>query len=81
MAESARPHCGGLYDAGPLVVVLRRCAQRRERSIVDLAQELRIDRRTLQRVQSKRSLRSDTADRIAIALGRHPGELWPEWFA
>jgi hypothetical protein len=81
VAESARPQCGGWYDAAPLIVELRRCAQRREQSIVDLAQELRIDRRTLQRVLAKRSVRSDTADRIAIGLGRHPGELWPEWFA
>jgi hypothetical protein len=21
------------------------------------------------------------ADRIAVALGRHPGEIWPEWWA
>jgi lambda repressor-like predicted transcriptional regulator len=63
------------------VIELRRCAQRREQSITDLAQELRIDRRTLQRVLAKRSVRSDTADRIAIALGRHPGEMWPQWFA
>jgi lambda repressor-like predicted transcriptional regulator len=46
-----------------------------------LAEELRIDRRTLQRVLAKRCVRSDTADRISIALGRHPGELWPEWFS
>jgi lambda repressor-like predicted transcriptional regulator len=35
----------------------------------------------LQRVLAKRSVRSDTADRIAVALGRHPWELWPEWFS
>jgi len=25
-------------------------------------------------------LRYDTGDRIAVCLGRHPSELWPEWF-
>ena len=81
MAESARPRRGGWWDAAPLVIELRRCARRRGQTITDLAEELRIDRRTLQRVLAKRSVRSDTADRISIALGRHPGELWPEWFA
>ena len=80
MAESLRPRHGGWYDAAPLVIELRRCARRRDQSMTDLAEELRIDRRTLQRVLAKRSVRSDIADRISIALGRHPGELWPEWF-
>jgi hypothetical protein len=80
VAESARPQCGGWYDAAPLVVELRRCAQRREQSIIDLAQELRIDAERCN-ASWRRSVRSDTADRIAIPLGRHPGELWPEWFA
>jgi len=80
VAESVRRRHGGWYDAAPLVAELRRCARRRGQSITDLAQELRIDRRTLQRILAKRSVRSDTADRISIALGRHPGELWPEWF-
>lgn len=45
-----------------------------------LAEVLRVDRSTLYRVLSRDRLRSDTADRIAVALGRHPFELWPEWF-
>jgi lambda repressor-like predicted transcriptional regulator len=32
-------------------------------------------------VLSRDRLRSDAADRIAVVLGRHPSELWPEWFA
>lgn len=28
-----------------------------------------------------RWLRAANADRLACALGRHPSELWPEWFA
>lgn len=45
-----------------------------------LAQVLRLDRSTLYRVLSRDRLRYDTADRIAVCLGRHPSELWPEWF-
>jgi hypothetical protein len=42
---------------------------------------LRGDRSTLHRLLSRDQLRSDAADRIAVTLGRHPSELWPEWFA
>jgi len=42
---------------------------------------LQIDRSTLHRLLSRDRLRSDAADRIAVTLGRHPCELWPEWFA
>ena len=37
--------------------------------------------RTLSRVLSPLPrLRWDTADRVAIALGTHPSQLWPNWF-
>lgn len=39
-----------------------------------------INRRTLQRVLRGASIRQDAADRLAVATGRHPSELWPEWF-
>jgi lambda repressor-like predicted transcriptional regulator len=48
-------------------------------SISQIARAWAIDRRTLQRVLLRPTLRSDTADRIAIAAGRHPTELWPDW--
>jgi lambda repressor-like predicted transcriptional regulator len=70
----------GWYDAAPLIAELRRHAIRRGRSISGLADDLRIDCRTLQRALARRAVRSDTADHLAIALGRHPCELWPEWF-
>lgn len=41
---------------------------------------LRLDRSTLYRVLGRDRLRYDAADRIAVCLGRHPSELWPEWF-
>ena len=42
---------------------------------------LRVDPSTLHRLLSRDRLRSDAADRIAVTLGRHPSELWPDWFA
>jgi len=78
--DEPRRRGGGWYDAAPLVCELRRHSSWRSQSISDLADELRIDRRTLQRILAKAAVRGDTADRVAIALGRHPCELWPEWF-
>jgi len=37
-------------------------------------------RSTVHRVLGRDRLRYDTGDRIAVCLGRHPSELWPEWF-
>jgi len=42
---------------------------------------LQVDRSTLHRLLSRNRLPSDAADRIAVTLGRHPSELWPDWFA
>ena len=39
---------------------------------------LQVDRSTLHRLLSRDRLRSDAADRIAVTLGRHPSELWPD---
>jgi lambda repressor-like predicted transcriptional regulator len=72
---------GGWFPTEPLRAELRRYAQLRHLSVVELARELQIDRRTLQRIVERRMVRSDTADRTSIALGRHPSELWPDWFA
>ena len=44
-----------------------------------LAEVLRLDRGTLYRLMRKTKLRYDAADAIAVALGRHPVELWPDW--
>lgn len=44
-----------------------------------LARVLGIDDRTV--VYWKRhGLGPEAADRLAIALGRHPGDIWPEWW-
>lgn len=52
-----------------------------DQDLVALADVLRLDRSTLHRLLRRDRLRYDVADRIAVALGRHPYELWPEWFS
>lgn len=45
-----------------------------------VAKQAGVTRRWLQRVIAAERLRSDAADALAVALGHHPCELWPEWF-
>lgn len=45
-----------------------------------IALEAGVSRRRLQRALAREVLRSDAADELAIALGRHPSELWSDWF-
>jgi lambda repressor-like predicted transcriptional regulator len=49
-------------------------------SLVELASQIGLDRRTVQRVATRTWIRRDAADRLAIALGRHPSEIWLNWF-
>ena len=51
-----------------------------DQDLVALADVLRLDRSTLHRLLTRDRLRYDAADHIAVALGCHPYELWPEWF-
>ena len=69
------------FPAEPARRALRRLAADRDISIVDIALAAGIDRCTLQRLFTRDRLRYDAADNIAVALGHHPCELWPEWFA
>jgi lambda repressor-like predicted transcriptional regulator len=68
-----------VFDAAPAQQLLQQRAAEHELSVVELADILGIPRRTLLRVMTRTELRWDTADRIAIALGYHPIELWPSW--
>ena len=70
-----------LYPAAPVRARLRALAVAEHASVVDLARHLGIDRRTVQRVFTRDWLRSDAADRLAIALGSHPFEIWDSWFS
>ncbi len=66
--------------AAPAQRLLRQQAASQAGDLSALAEVLRLDRSTLYRVLRRDRLRYDTADRIAVCLGRHPSELWPEWF-
>lgn len=44
-----------------------------------LAEAAQVSRRTVHR-WIKDGIPYWTADRVAIALGRHPVEVWPEWY-
>ena len=65
--------------AQPLIDALDSHCQ--SRSLRSLVCSSGIDRRTFERVRHRQRIRSDCADRVAVALGRHPSEIWPEWFA
>jgi lambda repressor-like predicted transcriptional regulator len=69
-----------VFDTAPARTLLLARAQDRQLSLHDLADTLRLPPRTLARVLTRTQLRWDTADRIAIALGHHPSELWPSWY-
>lgn len=68
------------FTAEPAQRLLLARAEVHELSLTDLAEIVRLPRRTLLRLLSQTRLRWDTADRVAIALGHHPVELWPTWY-
>lgn len=45
-----------------------------------LAARMGLNKRSIVRYRSGQWMHRDTADRVALALGRHPGEIWPEWW-
>jgi lambda repressor-like predicted transcriptional regulator len=68
------------FDGEPARVRLLARATTNNSTLTDLVDSLRLPRRTLTRLLTGQTLRWDSADRIAIALGHHPCEIWPEWF-
>jgi lambda repressor-like predicted transcriptional regulator len=62
--------------AEPARKLLARVAADRQLSVSGLA----VCRSTLYRLLYRDEVRYDAADHIAVALGRHPVEIWPEWF-
>ncbi len=70
---------GERFAAAPIRDLLVRMARDRALTVTELAHQLRLDRRTVQRVCARETLSLATADRVAIACGRHPCEIWPEW--
>ncbi|MDX6287689.1 MAG: Winged helix-turn-helix DNA-binding [Frankiales bacterium] len=68
------------YENAPARAALAARAADTGLPLTELAPVLGLPLRTLHRVLGGVRLRWDTADRIAVALGYHPCELWPEWF-
>jgi len=69
------------FPAAPARRLLARVIADCDGNLTAASVALQVDRSTLHRLQRRDRLRSDAADRIAVTLGRHPSELWPEWFA
>lgn len=83
------PQPVGLLDPAPLIEFARMNAALPEpgrgvRGVIgipQIADYLGVDRDRASRWASGQvRIRSLTADRICVALGRHPGEIFPEWF-
>lgn len=68
------------FSAAPARCQILARAQATEVPLAELAAAIQLPKRTLHRVLSARYLRWDVADRVAIALGHHPYEFWPDWF-
>jgi len=68
------------FPAAPARTLLARVVANCDGNITAASAALQVDRSTLHRLLNRDQLRSDAADRIAVTLGRHPSELWPEWF-
>ena len=68
------------YTAAPARTRLQAVACARGLPLVVIADDLGIPRRTMWRILNGARIRWDTADRVAVALGHHPCELWPDWF-
>ncbi len=77
MTCAARP---GTFPAEPVRRLLLARAEAYDVTLTEVGDALGLPRRTLHRVLASPHLRWDAADRIAVALGHHPSELWPGWF-
>lgn len=66
--------------AGPARDALRRFARTHAVAIDDIGAVIGLDQRVVASVMGRRWLPFDLADEIAVALRRHPCDLWPDWF-
>ena len=76
--QSGRPPA--MFPAEPARKALMELALRRQLSLMEAALEIHLDEVTARKVFLRRWLPWDRADHIAVALGRHPSELWPDWY-
>ena len=73
------PQSPSRFPAEPAKQAIRRFGRRHALSIAQTATVLAIDPRLLRSVMGRRWLEWETADAIAVALRRHPLDLWPDW--
>ena len=66
--------------AAPARRAITAWADSHQLDLQDLAEVLRLQTHELRLLLDRRWLTWETADEIAIALGRHPYEIWPGWF-
>lgn len=69
------------FPADPVRRLLTERISRGDLHLAEMAATTRLPLRTLRRLVAARDLNWTVADRCAVALGYHPCQLWPEWFA
>lgn len=69
------------FPAEPARQALITLARRRHLSVTDAARDIHLDQLTARKLFRSRWLPWERADQIAVALGRHPSELWHNWFS
>ena len=69
-----------LLPAEPARRAVTEYAASRRLRIDEVADMLQIDARVLRSLMERRWVGWEAADEIAVALGCHPYEIWPEWF-
>jgi lambda repressor-like predicted transcriptional regulator len=68
------------FPAEPARQLLLARADLHNLTLTEVGDILGLPRRSLHRLLASSRLRWDAADRVAVALGHHPSELWPTWF-
>lgn len=66
--------------AAPVRRAIAAWADSHRLDLQDLAEVLHLPTHELRLLLERRWLTWETADEIAVALGRHPFEIWPGWF-
>lgn len=69
-----------LFPAAPARQAIDEFARRRRLTLAETAAQVNLDATFVQAVFHRRWIPWEAADAIAVALGHHPYDLWPEWF-
>lgn len=69
------------FPTGPAAAALRRYARARQLTRPQLAAHLGLPDALIRHCFDRDRLGERNADRLACAMGCHPFELWPAWFA